>query len=811
MKKTKSLIYINIKPFFSFKLLFYFTFIIFGKSFAQTWQSIGPFGGDRHFVYQDPHNHNTFYTGGIGFVHRTTDDGENWISLTDNPTLGQLGVEAVIVSYSDSNKILTNSKKGMFLSTDRGQTWNLFDKGLLSEKKATTFVSFHSNPNYVFAGIGVKDAAKISQGGVYFSDDFGQTWQSMNTGLGLTKTTRIYSSNTDDLYAATLGAGLFKFDTTSQSWSALGSFDDSVTSIKVDPTNDSILIAGTYSNWLFRSQDKGLTWSQLAKPSQLSNGELPATCWDIEFDPQNTQVIYTRLYSGQEIPWYQNKEAASTTKGSFYSIDGGSSWEKLSGGSFTDMLVDGFSPLTSDSLPVRSSRIIRTGGGAGNIKISNDGGVSFQIKNKGIATVLVNRVTVDKYGRVFMGAEAGVALLRNVQGIQSQWQFLNISPTSERIGYNWQMVVAPEDSSLAFFSKGEFSHFSNTGKGIYKYNIDSNVEGSVLPSTKHTGFMYITTGNTSDTLYAASHSSGVWMSTDQGNSWTKYEAGLNEKMVQTLYVSKTTRLPLYCVTRLDSIRWSKSVPPDRGGFYKWNSNSKIWELKINGLGAVVASDMKVSSFDENKIYISTFNNGIFKSTDGGNSWTNISQTLGGFQSRVIEINPNNDDDIFIGTNHGIWESKNAGISWDSLNFSGLKSFTINDIAISPKGDIFIAETGGSIQYIPGLITAIEDSKISIPNNFELEQNYPNPFNPTTVIKYFIPVKRRGSSLYNVILKIYDVLGKEVATLVNEEKPAGSYQINFNAQILSSGIYFYRLSAISKTTNFVQTKKMILLR
>ncbi|HED06904.1 MAG TPA: T9SS type A sorting domain-containing protein [Ignavibacteria bacterium] len=221
--------------------------------------------------------------------------------------------------------------------------------------------------------------------------------------------------------------------------------------------------------------------------------------------------------------------------------------------------------------------------------------------------------------------------------------------------------------------------------------------------------------------------------------------------------------------------------------------------------------MKVSSFDENKIYISTFNNGIFKSTDGGNSWTNISQTLGGFQSRVIEINPNNDDDIFIGTNHGIWESKNAGISWDSLNFSGLKSFTINDIAISPKGDIFIAETGGSIQYIPGLITAIEDSKISIPNNFELEQNYPNPFNPTTVIKYFIPVKRRGSSLYNVILKIYDVLGKEVATLVNEEKPAGSYQINFNAQILSSGIYFYRLSAISKTTNFVQTKKMILLR
>jgi len=786
-----------------------FCLMFFGQLFAQTWQSIGPFGGDRHSIYQDPYNHNTFYTSGIGFIYRTTDNGENWDSLTDDHALGQAGFEAVIVSYSDSNKILTNSKKGMYLSTDRGQSWNLFDTGLLSEKKVTTFVSFHQNPNYVFAGIGVKDTAKISQGGVYFSDNFGRTWRSMNTNLGLTKTTRIYSSNTDELYAATLGTGLFKFDTTSQSWSAMGSFADSVTSIKVDPANDSILIAGTYSHWLFRSDDKGLTWSQLPKPSQLSNGELPATCWDIEFDPQNTNVIYTRLYSGQEIPWYQNRNAASMTKGTFYSIDGGNTWNKLNSiGSFTDMLVDGFSQLTSDNLPVRSSRIIRTGGGAGNIKISNDGGVSFQMGNKGIATILVNRVSVDKYGRVFLGAEAGAALLRNVQGIKSQWQFLNISPKSERNGYNWQMAVAPEDSSLVFFSKGEFSHFSNIGKGIYKYNIDSNTEGSVLQSTKGTGFMFITTGNTSDTLYAASHSSGVWMSTNQGNSWTKYQTGLNEKMVQTLYVSKSTRLPLYCITRLDSIHWSKSVSPDRGGFYKWDGNQ--WQLKTTGLDTVVASDMKVSPFDENKIYLSTFNNGIFKSTNGGNSWTNISPALGGFKSRVIEINPNNDDDIFIGTNHGIWESKNAGISWDSLNFSGLKSFLINDIAISFNGDIFIAETGGSVQYIPGLITSIEDSKINIPNHFELEQNYPNPFNPSTTISYSISSAGTSSGFF-VQLKVYDVLGKEVATLVNEEKSAGSYQIKFNAKSLSSGIYFYRLSAKSITTKFFQTKKMLLLK
>jgi len=772
------------------------------QSIAQTWQSIGPFGGDRHFIYQDPQNHNTFYTGGIGFIHRTTDGGENWNSLTNDPNLGQAGVEAVIVSFSDQKKILTSSKSGMFLSTDSGVTWNLFTSGLSSQKKATTFVSFHANPNYVFAGIGVKDTTKISQGGVYFSKDFGQNWQAVNDGLGLTKTTRIYASNSDEMYACTLGAGLFKYDSIAKTWSKVGNFNDSITSVKVDPKNDSILIAGTYSHWLFGSKDKGHTWTQLPKPSQLKDGEIPAVCWDIEFDAQNDSIVYTRLYSGQELPWYQDKDALKKTKGTFVSINGGIDWNKLSSGSFTDMLVDGQSTIT-DSLPHRSSRIFITGGGGNNIKRSDNGGKTFQIKNKGIATVLVNRVTVDKYGRVFMGAEAGASILRNIQGIQSNWRFLNISPKSERNGYNWQMVVAPEDSATVYFCKGEFSHFDDTGKGIYKYNLNSNIDGSVLPKTKNNGFMYITTGKSSDTIYAGSHASGVWMSVDKGNNWIKYETGLNEKMIQTFYVSKTTRLPLYCVTRLDSVHWSKSVPPDKGGFYKWDTPNNKWQLKTNGLGAVVASDMKVSPFDENKIYMATFNNGIFKSTDGGNNWTNISADLGSFKSRVIEINPNNDNDVFIGTNKGIWESKNGGASWNSLNFSGLKSFTINDIAISQNGDLFIAETGGSVQYTPGFVLSTKNFNNGL-NKISLI-NYPNPFNFNTTISYHI------SEEGFVSLNVYNVQGKKITTLINDNEYTGNHNFKFNAKNLSSGIYFYSLSFLSKSGTFNLTKKMILLK
>ena len=98
--------------------------------------------------------------------------------------------------------------------------------------------------------------------------------------------------------------------------------------------------------------------------------------------------------------------------------------------------------------------------------------------------------------------------------------------------------------------------------------------------------------------------------------------------------------------------------------------------------------------------------------------------------------------------------------------------------------------------------------LSQPQTFSLEQNYPNPFNPSTTIKYTIPnVALSGVEGSRVILKVYDVLGNEIATLVDEEKPAGNYEVNFDARNLSSGIYYCKLQAGS----FNQTIKMILLK
>ena len=96
--------------------------------------------------------------------------------------------------------------------------------------------------------------------------------------------------------------------------------------------------------------------------------------------------------------------------------------------------------------------------------------------------------------------------------------------------------------------------------------------------------------------------------------------------------------------------------------------------------------------------------------------------------------------------------------------------------------------------------SVETEK-AIPSVFSLEQNYPNPFNPSTTIKYLVP------EFSQVQIKVFDVLGNEIETLVNEEKPVGTYELNWNAENLSNGVYFYRLQA----GNFVETKKMLLLK
>ena len=239
-----------------------------------------------------------------------------------------------------------------------------------------------------------------------------------------------------------------------------------------------------------------------------------------------------------------------------------------------------------------------------------------------------------------------------------------------------------------------------------------------------------------------------------------------------------------------------------GGVLKTTNGGDNWNqiLSINNIGL-----RGVSFVNANTGTIVGDFHYIVRTNTGGSPW--IGQNGGGNSyTSVIFLDENTGTVVGLGgyaartTNGGTnWTSQSTGTLGNLLAVSF--SDTLNGTAVGANGTIIHTTNGGN----PIGIKPISES---IPNSFSLSQNYPNPFNPTTKIKFSIPSIQ--SPLYErgfVTLKIYDLLGREVATLVNEKLQPGIYEVEWNGSNNASGVYFYSL----KTDNFSQTKKLVLLK
>jgi photosystem II stability/assembly factor-like uncharacterized protein len=255
--------------------------------------------------------------------------------------------------------------------------------------------------------------------------------------------------------------------------------------------------------------------------------------------------------------------------------------------------------------------------------------------------------------------------------------------------------------------------------------------------------------------------------------------------------------------------------------YGWIANNSFGVLKTTDSGNnwipysanIAGSPMCIRFADRQTGWISSNTLGsydISKSTDGGMTWFNQKFASGEY---IHSISCPNDSTVytagfklFLPPNpyeEFILKTIDGGATWNE-QYTGngkLNSiFFINDTtgwAVGDSGKILFTENGG--------VTSVNEYLIN-PVEFSLYQNFPNPFNPVTKIKFEIPGQARNDNTL-VTLKIYDILGREVATLVNEEKPAGEYEVEFDGNGLPSGIYFYQL----KTGQYSETKKMVLLK
>ncbi|MEK9138586.1 MAG: T9SS type A sorting domain-containing protein, partial [Bacteroidota bacterium] len=200
---------------------------------------------------------------------------------------------------------------------------------------------------------------------------------------------------------------------------------------------------------------------------------------------------------------------------------------------------------------------------------------------------------------------------------------------------------------------------------------------------------------------------------------------------------------------------------------------------------------------------------ILRTTNGGVTWSaRVSGTTKDLRDAAM-TSPTTG--VIVGIDGRMLSATDGGTNWIRVASNSANSLLGVSFFGTSRG--IAVGSDGTILRTPVVVSVGERSAEGNPNRFQLEQNHPNPFNPVTTIRYSLPSQsissaqeRVGVGSY-VTLKVYDVLGREVATLVNEVKQPGTYMVQWDAAGLASGMYFYRLS----TTNFVQTRKLVLLR
>ena len=245
-------------------------------------------------------------------------------------------------------------------------------------------------------------------------------------------------------------------------------------------------------------------------------------------------------------------------------------------------------------------------------------------------------------------------------------------------------------------------------------------------------------------------------------------------------------------------------PYDENYLYLITSQNSILISTDNGISFNHSGNNFSSSntlFFKSSDTIVTFNGtDLYKSSDKGFNWSQLSSLPGNIN--CLEFHPSRKEIYYAGIGSVLYVSTNAGINFSVYNNS-IPNFHIYGVfKARPELDsIYVVTERGLYLVYDQYITNIRQISTEVPDQYRLFDNFPNPFNPMTIIKY-------QCTVYNdVSLKVFDVLGNEVSTLVNEKQTAGSYSVSFDGSNFPSGVYFYKLEA----GDFAETKRMVLIK
>jgi len=824
------------------------------------WKKRGPFniGGRTRALAIDIKDENNLIAGCVsGGIWKSKDGGNSWYKVSQPGQIQSItyvvqdtreGHEQTwycctgeIVGGSDQARDLVPYRgDGIFKSTDNGETWQL----LVS---TSTGIKSSSDTPFDWCWKVLVDRSNDEQEevyaatyrGIYRSLDGGATWQMVLGAAVPVWLTDIEISSEGHIYASlSIGTkrGIWK-SVNGTNWeqitpSLLPSHYERIL-IATAPSNENItyfLVDTTdIVNFDWTSDPNGPRTGQMLLVYKKSENQwdnrsqfLPSDyqsnisyCMSLDVHPQNEDVI---LLGGRML---------------YRSTDGfrSKSMTKKIGGHFYEFLgshVDYHKIVFLNSNP--NIAYSATDGGISKTKNVLGLNVSWEYKNNDYSTTqfytssIVPDLAFDQ--RIISGAHDHGIFYTDNSNLSGSWKYINYS----------------DGSFTAFLNGGTVSIFNNhnSGSTFMTDRIPGDMYADAMCGQSYLARKYTFT-RVNPTITNPLFVNPFVVDHKNGN--VVYMAG-----GQNLYVCKNildieldksqTTKDLYWITiaKINSGQISALTVTEQEPdiLYFGTSLGKVFKI-TDPISSPLIKDITGTNVFPNQAYLSnididpnnndhviiSFSNyrirSIFASWDGGQSWTHVTGNLeensngsgDGPSVNWVEILPTPEGNkYFAGTTTGLYSTTelNSNTVWlqegaETIGNINVKHITTREV----DGEVVISTYGNGIYSRDFDASDVSDHQKPI-HGFELYQNYPNPFNPTTTINYSVINKssKFHSKVY-VNLKVFDILGREVTTLVNEEQAAGNYQVEFSARDLPSGTYIYQLTI----ENFSQTKKMII--
>ncbi len=797
------------------------------KNSASTpWQTLGPHnrGGRTLAIAFNPQNSNTIYAGSAsGGLWRSFTAGRGALAWQRVPTgFPVLAVSSIAFAPNDSNTIYIGTGEvynaqdarpgqvsratrgtygiGILKSRDAGRTWEKSLDWSYDQQKGVWAVKVHPlQPNVIWAA---------TTDGTYRSDDAGQTWRRVHSVI---MAMDLVVHPVDPNLAlvgcgnfSSAGYGLYRTTNGGLNWTKILTGVPTTyagkTMLAIHPENPNVVMASfgngfepgvNNRSWLSRSEDAGATWSIVSTQDQSQWQGWFAH--DVAINPSNDSEIFA---VGINV-WKST-------------LGGGSLTQRSGGQSFRGIVQPGAAEGTAQYVHVDVHEVVYHPthhnivyfGCDGGVFRTLDGGATFEACNGGYqSTQFYNGFTSSQ-------RDSNLAL----GGLQDNNTVLYKGTVAWSVGHiggdgGWTGIDATNDNIL--YGSGQVLTISKSLNG------GNNWTPIRPPDTNRPTIFeapFVVGVDNPNVLYAGRDI--VYKSTSAGQSWFATNGGAPidngapfGNPVVAMAVSPRNSNLVYAATA--------PLVALRPGVFRTSDGGNSWSDLTSNLPDRFPSDLAIDPNNDQKVYLTFSGFGsshVFKSSNGGATWEDIGGALPDIPTEAVTVDPMFPEHIYVGTDIGVFASTDGGRTWQDFNEGFVDAVLVFDLSISSSNRKLRAATHGSGVFERPLlrepISDVESPEVTIAN-FSLAQNYPNPFNPDSRIAFELPVASR------VTLKVFDVNGREIVTLVNQQQMAsGNHRLNFSGRGLASGVYYYRLEATplhGTTPTFVKTKAMTLMR